>query len=110
MIFGVYSKETFIRVYLENGYMKNYYSDDKKLLYKYVKDEARYTINDTITHTEEWISPIDGETDEGHDLKYKKGEWKFWEKDLNKKRKNGHSYYYKILAEVKSEYTLFEIE
>jgi|TARA_B110000977_G_scaffold110809_1_gene143956 hypothetical protein len=47
------------------------------LLYEYVKDEVRYTLKDTITHTKEWTSPIDGETYEGYDLKYKKGEWEF---------------------------------
>lgn len=74
---GIDSKEAFIRVCLENGYQKSYYSDDKKLLYEYVKDEVRYTLKDTITHTKEWTSPIDGETYEGYDLKYKKGEWEF---------------------------------
>lgn len=41
---GIDSKEAFIRVCLENGYQKSYYSDDKKLLYEYVKDEVRYTL------------------------------------------------------------------
>ena len=41
---GIDSEEAFIRVCLENGYQKSYYSDDKKLLYEYVKDEVRYTL------------------------------------------------------------------
>tara|TARA_E500000331_G_scaffold99517_1_gene96339 strand:+ start:1102 stop:1476 length:375 start_codon:yes stop_codon:yes gene_type:complete len=80
------------------------------LLYEYVKDEVRYTLKNTTIYRGEWIYPIDGKTYEGFDIKYKKAEWKFWEKDLNKKRKNGNSFYDKILAEVKSECTLFEIE
>ena len=104
---GIDSEEAFIRVCLENGYEKSYYSSEKSLIYQYVKDEALYTIKDTIKHTE--AMTIYGKTFEGFDTEYKKGEWHFWELDLNTKRKNGNSYYDKILAEVKNECTLFEL-
>ena len=103
---GIDSEEAFIRVCLENGY-ENYSSSDENLFYEYVKDIAGYTRKDTIEHIE--AMTILGRTFEGYDHESKKGRWYFEEHDLNTKRKNGNSYYDKILAEVKNECTLFKI-
>ena len=103
---GIDSEEAFIRVCLENGY-ENISSNDENLFYEYVKDIAGYTRKDTIKYIE--AMTILGRTFEGYDIEYKKGRWYFEEHDLKTKRKNGNSYYDKILAEVKNECTLFEI-
>jgi len=111
---GIDSEEAFIRVCLENGYEFNYdygskypkYMSDVSLKYNYVKDDAIYVHKDTIVYYEE--TTVLGYTQKAYTNELNKGEWYLYEYDLNTKRKNGNSYYDKILAEVKSECTLFE--
>jgi hypothetical protein len=130
---GIDSREAFIRVCLENGYEAGQLPADWKipgedyyhLYYGYGWDEtvdytvdgkmysayndATYNHKDTISYSSEWTSPFDGQIFPADTFVYKKGEWEFFEKNLNTKRKNGNSYYDKILAEVKNECTLFDI-
>jgi hypothetical protein len=124
---GIDSEEAFIRVCLENGYqiaMHNYLQDHADLYYGYdwedginrerfsANDGAIYDYKDTVTvsYHKEWTSQGKTHPADTIVIEYQKGRWNFNEKNLDAKRKNGNSYYDKILAEVKSECTLFEIK
>jgi len=101
---GIDSEEAFIRVCLENGYTNIGSSPIyPSLNYGYMRDKAEYFHRDTVVKTTD-DNPYSSE------LEFKKGEWEFREEDLNTKRKNGKSYYDKILAEVKSECAVFELQ
>ena len=72
-------------------------------------DAAIYVYKDTVI-VNYYPAIAHGQMADTVVFEYQKGSWSFYERNLDEKRRNGNSYYDKILAEVKSECNLFEIK